>query len=111
MAGRVEHLQLWTGTYQEQTGVDGDGGAPTWGAQDTFKYRAEEYRDIKSKWARRESQDLTKLSVNKELSRLSKYRFWLEGQDTGDTSLARVADIIRPVYDRSGQFVHTVVEF
>lgn len=110
MAGKAEHLMPFTGSYQEQSGVGNDL-SQTWGSLTTYKYRIEENELRKNRWSRRQGMDLTEMAINKELNPEQTYRFWKQGADTADETLARIPEVIRPVYDRDGNFAWTVLVF
>jgi len=105
---KVSHLQTWTGTIEEVTGVSG--GAETWGNRRTIKYAISFNNWRKDKWQREERDSFTKMSIDLELDVEKKYKVWLEGKDTADDQDAEPVDIVRPVYDLKGKFIHTVLE-
>lgn len=110
MSGKADHLMPFVGSFQERSGVGADL-TETWGTLTTCRYREEEYGAVTNKWARRQGNDYTEFAINKELDRRKTYRFWEQGDDTSDESLARHPELIRPVYDRDGVFAYTVLGF
>lgn len=102
----------WTGRLEVATGLVGNTTDMVWTlVSDTVKYRAEDQQVTKHQWQRNERDDFTKLSLDVELDPDRKYRFFVEGADTSDPEQAKPIEIIRPVYDHRGRFVHTVVSF
>lgn len=80
-------------------------GEVTYGNRRAVKCRIE--RDVwtKTQFDGHRRDRFTKISMDEELSREWEGLVYIDGSDRGLR-----ADVVRPVYDELGRFVHTVVE-